>query len=84
MAVIVTKAEKVRVTCESLQPGFAFEQFLAAFQELYPKEWDKVVREYKEHDLKTKPRKSHPMPRPDQYMRNAMNAHISKTAETLS
>jgi hypothetical protein len=26
MAVIVKKAEKVRITCESLQPGFTFEQ----------------------------------------------------------
>ncbi|SPT74208.1 Uncharacterised protein [Aeromonas salmonicida] len=37
MAVIVKKAEKVRITCESLQPGFTFEQFLAAFQECIPR-----------------------------------------------
>ncbi len=74
MAVIVKKAEKVQATCESLQPGFTFEQFLAAFQEQYPKEWAKVVREYAKHERRTKPGKSHPMPHPEQYMRNALNA----------
>ncbi len=77
MTVIVKKAEKVQATCEALQPGFSYEQFLEKFKELYPKEWVKVVREYEKHERKTKPGKSHPMPHPEQYMRNALNVHLS-------
>jgi hypothetical protein len=80
MAVIVKKAEKVRATCESLQPGFTFEQFLAAFQEQHPDSWANVVSEYMKHERKKKPGKSHPMPRPEQYMRNALNVYLSKQA----
>ena len=78
MTVIVKKDEKVKATCDSLQPGFTFEQFLEAFQEMYPKEWANVVREYANHERKTKPGKSHPMPNPEQYMRNALNVHLGK------
>jgi hypothetical protein len=79
MTVIVKKDEKVQATCESLQPGFTFEQFLVAFQELYSKEWANVVREYAKHERKTKLGKSHTMPHPEQYMRNALNVYLTKS-----
>ncbi|MFL1449193.1 hypothetical protein ACI77O_12430 [Pseudomonas tritici] len=81
MSVIVKKAEKIKAAVDTLESGFSFEQFLAAFQALYPKEWEKVQREYAQHERKTKPGKSHPMPEPAQYMRNALNVHLkaSKT-----
>ncbi|MNB84299.1 hypothetical protein D3C76_852630 [compost metagenome] len=78
MAVISKKEEKIKATCESLQPGFTFEEFLDAFTTLYPKDWDKVGREYAKHERKTKPGKSHPMPDPVQYMKNALNVHLKK------
>ncbi|HCJ6323696.1 TPA: hypothetical protein U2L50_004611 [Citrobacter farmeri] len=78
MAVISKKEEKIKATCESLQPGFTFEEFLEAFKTLYPKDWDKVGREYAKHERKTKPGKSHPMPEPVQYMKNALNVHLKK------
>ncbi len=59
-----------------MEAGFSFEQFLAAFQAQYPKDWEKVQREYSKHERKTKPGKSHPMPEPVQYMRNALNVHL--------
>ena len=31
---------------------------------------------YQEHVRKTKPGKSHPMPEPVQYLRNALNVHL--------
>lgn len=78
MAVISKKEEKIKATCESLQPGFTFEEFLEAFKTLCPKDWDKVGREYAKHERKTKPGKSHPMPEPVQYMKNALNVHLKK------
>ncbi|PBP77563.1 hypothetical protein CCL19_00680 [Pseudomonas syringae] len=76
MSVIVKKAEKIRATVESLETGFSFEQFLAAFQVQYPKEWEKVQREYAKHERKTESGQNHPMPEPVQYMRNALNVHL--------
>lgn len=75
MTVIVKKSEKVKATVDSLQHDFDFEQFVERFKELYPKEWDKLNREYTKHESKTKPGKSHPMPNPEQYLRNALNVH---------
>lgn len=76
MSVIVKKAEKIQAALETLEAGFSFEQFLAAFQARYPKDWEKVQREYAKHERKTKPGKKHPMPDPVQYMRNALNVHL--------
>ncbi|PHN75523.1 hypothetical protein AO252_20565, partial [Pseudomonas syringae pv. cerasicola] len=61
MSVIVKKAENIQATVESLETGFSFEQFLAAFQVQYPKEWERVQREYAKHERKTKPGQS-PLP----------------------
>lgn len=76
MSVIVKKAEKVAAVVSGLPTGFTFEAFLEAFQVAYPKEWENVVREFKKHERKTKSGKSHPMPEPVQYMRNALNVHL--------
>ncbi|HEJ2342208.1 TPA: hypothetical protein ACWLUJ_005723 [Pseudomonas aeruginosa] len=76
MSVIVKKAEKIKATVDTLDEGFTFEQFLAAFQARYPKDWEKVQREYANHERKAKPGKSHPMPEPVQYLRNALNVHL--------
>lgn len=58
MAVILKKGEKIQTTCDSLQPGFTFDEFLEAFTSLYPKNWEKLGKGYKEHQLKTKPGKT--------------------------
>jgi hypothetical protein len=76
MSVIAKKAKKVTEVVGELQDGFTFEQFLAAFQTKFPKDWAKVVREFEKHERKTKPGKSHPMPEPTQYMRNALNVYL--------
>lgn len=78
MSVILKKREKIQTTCDSLQPGFTFEDFLEAFISLYPKDWEKLRKEYAIHESKTKPGKSHPMPEPVQYMKNALNVHQKK------
>lgn len=79
MSIIAKKAEKVAEVVAGMPAGFTFEQFLAAFQGRFPKDWAKVVREFDKHERKTKPGKSHPMPEPMQYMRNALNVHLAST-----
>lgn len=81
MSVIAKKAEKVGEVVGELPEGFTFDQFLSAFKAKYPKDWEKVVREFEKHERKTKPGKSHPMPEPSQYMRNALNVHESGAAK---
>lgn len=78
MAVIPKKEEKIQATCDSLQPGYTFDDFLEAFKTLYPKDWEKLGKEYAKHERKTKPGKSHPMPDPVQYLKNALNVHQKK------
>lgn len=81
MSVITKKAEKVANVVSGLPAGFTFEDFLSAFQQQQSKDWDKIVREYQKHERKTKPGKSHPMPEPAQYLRNALNVHCKNTAK---
>lgn len=79
MAVVSKKSEKVAAVVATLKAGFSFEDFLAAFQALYPKDWERVQREYQKHERNTKPGKTHPMPEPVQYLRNALNVHSSSS-----
>lgn len=79
MTVITKKAEKVAGVVSGLPAGFSFEDFLSAFQRQHPKDWEKIVREYQKHERKTKPGKSHPMPEPVQYLRNALSVHCKIT-----
>ncbi len=81
MSVIAKKAEKVASVVSALPVGFTFDEFLAAFQQQLPKDWDKIVREYQKHERKTKPGKSHPMPEPVQYLRDALNVHCKTTTK---
>lgn len=76
MAVIANKAEKVAAVVATLPVGYTFDDFLSAFKAQYSKEWARVQGEYAKHEMKTKPGKSHPMPEPVQYLRNALNVHL--------
>ena len=76
MSVIHKKSEKVAAVVATLPQGFCFDDFLQAFKTQYQKDWEKVVREYQKHERKTKFGKSHPMPEPTQYLRNALTVHL--------
>lgn len=76
MAVIPKKAEKVASVVAEMPHGFSFEMFHAAFVAKYPKDWARVVSEFEAHQRRTKIGKSHPMPEPVQYLRNALNVHL--------
>ena len=73
MAVIVKKDEKLTAVAEALGGSFSPDEFVFKFQELYPKDWARVEKNYRDHERKTKPGKTHPMPEPTQYLKNALN-----------
>lgn len=73
MAVIVKKDEKLSNVVNTLDSSFSSDEFVAKFQELYPKDWVKIEKNYRDHERKTKPGKTHPMPESTQYLKNALN-----------
>ena len=81
MPVITKKDEKIEKTASSLQEGFTFEVFIEKFKELYPKDWAKIEKSYRDHVRDTKPGKKIPMPKPDQYLKNALNVWTKKNQQ---
>ncbi len=76
MAVITKKDEKIEAVIESFNEIPSADDFVAKFAELYPKDFAKVEKNYRDHERKTKSGKSHPMPEPVQYLKNALNVWV--------
>ena len=70
--------DKIENVVGELNEGYSFDDFINKFQELYPKDWSKIEREHAKHERKTKPGKTHPMPEPIQYLKNALNVWNKK------
>jgi hypothetical protein len=77
-SVFVKKEEKIASVVSSLPADFSDSQFLDAFIEKYPKEWARVQNVYMDHELRTKPGKSHPMPEPNKYLISALKTWKKK------
>lgn len=73
MALITKKNEKISTVVNELNSFYTPEDFVVKFKETFPKDWNKVEREYAKHERKTKSGKAHPMPEPVQYLKNALN-----------
>lgn len=78
MATITKKDEKVEAAVSALYENFTQDEFIEKFIELYPKDWEKIEKSYRKHERDTKPGKTHPMPEPRQYLKNALNTWGSK------
>lgn len=79
-SVIVKKEEKIGKVVALLPADFTDKQFIEAFIETFPKEWERVQKVYKDHERRTKPGKSHPMPEPIKYLSNALKSWQKKNA----
>jgi hypothetical protein len=73
MAVIIKKDEKIKATIQTLPNNFSQQDFVEKFKELYPKDWTKLEKTYADHIRHAKPGKPVPMPKPEQYLKNALN-----------
>lgn len=81
MAIITKKDEKItQILCE-LGDDCSFEEFSQKFIETYPGDWEKIKRTYKQHEHRDKKGKGHPMPEPEQYMKNMYNVGKKKCSE---
>ena len=82
MAVIIKKDEKIKTIIGSLPDNFCEQDFTDKFKELYPKEWAKLEKTYADHLRHTKPGKPIPMPKPEQYLKNALNVWNKQNSES--
>lgn len=72
MAVITKKDEKIAATVDALGNEYTVQQFIDKFTELHPNDWARIEKAYNDHERKTKPGKSHPMPKPAKYLENML------------
>lgn len=76
MAVILKKDEKIQSVVEALPTGYTPDEFIERFIEEHPKDWVRIQKNYRDHERRTKPGKSHPMPEPRKYLLNALNVWL--------
>ncbi len=69
--IFLKKDEKIIAVLLTLKPDVSGDDFVQKFKEMYPEDWMKVVKRYQAHERLTPKGKSHPMPKPHQYMLNA-------------
>ena len=79
MTVILKKDEKVENVIKHLSEKYSVEEFIIKFQELYPDDYKKIETNYSKHLRKVKPGKINPMPKPEQYLKNALNVWLKKS-----
>lgn len=77
-SVVVKKAEKVNGIFEKLGADCSFEDFSKEFKEKYPGDWDRINKVYRQHEKRDTKGKGHPMPEPNQYMKNMYNVGKAK------
>ena len=76
MTVITKKDEKIEAVIGTFEETPSPDEFVVKFAELYTKDFAKIEKNYRDHERRTKPGKSHPMPDPVQYLKNALNIWI--------
>lgn len=78
MSVLLKKDEKIENTINNLPEKYEFQEFKEKFIELYEKDWKKIEKTYNDHIRDTKTGKKIPMPKPEQYLKNALNVWNKK------
>lgn len=78
MAVITKKDEKANNILKIMQDINDAEEFVTLFKQQYPDDYAKIQKAYLAEERKDKKGKGHPMPQPDQYLKNMYNVAIKK------
>jgi hypothetical protein len=78
--IFLKKEEKITATLSALDSNHTEDQFVEKFQELYPEDWEKIIKRYNAHERLTPAGKSHPMPPPKTYLLNAYRSSKKKNA----
>lgn len=69
MGMISKANEKFAYVIDQLGNEFTCDEFIAAFIDTYPKDWEKVVKCWNKHKRQNKGKKQ-PMPEPRKYLMN--------------
>lgn len=77
-SVVVKKEEKINKIFEQIGIDGTYEEFAEKFKEDYSKDWDRINKVYNQHEKKDVKGKGHPMPNPNQYMKNMYNVGREK------
>lgn len=81
MSVILNVDEKVQDIIESLEEGYAEDDFYDAFIRKYPDDYKKVRAKYLAEERKTKEGKTHPMQSPETHIKHALSSYLSRKSK---
>ena len=77
-SVFTKKDQKIADIISRLPAEYSEDDFIKEFQEIYPKDWEKIEVRYQKHLRNHKPGKKIPMPEPRKYLSNALKVWINK------
>ena len=80
MALVTKKDEKIEALVDKLGRDCNVDEFVSNFKVDYPKDWKKINDSYINHENDNQNKKSptHPMPKPEQYIKNMLNVWLKK------
>ena len=78
MSVIVKKDEKANDILNAMENIHNVEEFKTLFKNMYPADWERILKNYAKHERKNVKQKGHPMPEPEKYLENTYKVAISK------
>ncbi len=78
MSVIKKVDEKVAIVIATLPEDYTDKDFVSAFREMYPADYDRSMNKYLSEERKTKPGKRHPMQYPNKHIISALHSYISR------
>jgi len=77
-SVIPKKEEKVKSVFQAMIEKSSLDEFKVKFKEMYPRDWERIISRYNEHERRDTKQKGHPMPEPEQYLKNMFNIYKGK------
>lgn len=80
-ALIPNKERKLKEVFDIIKGDNSFENFKEAFIKMYPDDWNRINKRYKEHKEINKG-KAGPMPEPNKYLINTYNNYYRKMQES--
>jgi len=75
--IVLKKQEKLEAVMAAMPAGGPPEYIANKFQEMYPKDWDKIIRRFQLHVDHSRG-KGHPMPEPRQYLMNMVGVFLKQ------
>lgn len=81
MAVIIKKSEKAKMVIDAMTNQADIEEFKTLFKKMYPDDYAKIEKAYRDEERNDKKGKGHPMPHPDIYLSNMYKVCIKKKYE---